>query len=457
MCEQAGYLRQYHKFGHNWTTMEMNGLAMVGLAFPEFKKAYNWADYALKVMSDEINRQVYPDGVQTEVATKTQWVALNRFESVADNFQKAGQEISKDYLKRIEEMYNYLAYSMRPDGHQPLNSDSDREDLRERVLIAAKKFNRPDWQWIATNGKLGAIPESKPSLTFPWAGIHIMRSGWDDQAAWSFFDNGPYGTGHQHRDKLHLSVAAFGKDLLVDGGRYTHQDYFSFDPSVWRGYFRSSYSHNVILVDGNGQHAGSIRAKNPLVEGEDFIHNEQFGYAYGSFLDGFENISGKAVHTRSVLYLHDQYWVVLDHFETDRPRKLQVLWHYAPDCNVVIDGQEVMSINENEANLRITPVSNLPWKEEIIQGQEEPYKQGWYSANYGAKVPNPTVIYSAEITKPATFVWILTPAQGTVPKVNAQYKEKDGIVILSISKEDNAPIHITLPIEKNTSRVNVNF
>jgi hypothetical protein len=275
IADQANYLHQYHKKGHNWTTMEMNGLALVGLAFPEFKAADLWADYALTVMEREINRQVYPDGVQTELSTKTQWVALHRFESVATNFQKAGRDISQDYLYRVEEMYNYMAYSLRPDGHQPLNNDSDREDLRPRILEAAEKFDRPDWIWIATNGSQGSEPDSLPSVVFPWAGIHVMRNGWDDKAHWSFFDTGPFGTGHQHADKLHLSIAAYGKDLLVDGGRYTHKDYFSFDPTNWRGYFRSSFSHNVILVDGKGQNGGPTTVDQPLESGVSFIRHPE--------------------------------------------------------------------------------------------------------------------------------------------------------------------------------------
>ena len=455
MLDQAGFLRQYHKHGHNWTTMEMNGLALFALAFPEFKKSDDWAVYSLQVMSDEINRQVYPDGVQTEVATKTQWVALQRFESIAGNFQKADRSISADYMTGVEKMYNYLAYSMRPDGHQPLNSDSDREDLRPRVLAAAEKFNRGDWRSIATNGKLGVTPRIGPSLTFPWAGIHIMRSGWGDQSAWSFFDNGPYGTGHQHRDKLHLSVAAFGKDLLVDGGRFTHHDYFSFDPKIWRGYFRSSFSHNVILVDGNGQNAGATRAKAPLVEGEDFVHREGYDYAYGSFLDGFENVKGKVSHSRSVLYLHDKYWVVLDHIDTDQQRKLQVLWHYAPDCEVMLDGKNATSASKDNANLHIVPSGNVNWEMEIVKGQEEPFKQGWYSANYGSREPNPTVIYSADITGPATFVWVLIPARGLVPKTNTQFKEHGGLVTVTITDEGKTPINIDLPVKKNISKVKV--
>lgn len=455
MAEQAAYLRQYHKSGHNWTTMEMNGMALVGLGFPEFRAAEDWVSYALRVMSEEINRQVYPDGIQTEVSTKTQWVALRRFETIAVNLAKAGRPVSDNYTRRLEEMYHYLAYSMRPDGHQPLNNDSDREDLRPRVLTAAGKFNRPDWVYIATNGAEGDQPEGAPTITFPWAGIHIMRSGWDDQAHWSLFDTGPYGTGHQHRDKLHLSVTAFGKDLLVDGGRYTHRDYFSFDPTNWRGYFRSSFSHNTILVDGNGQKMGALRAEQALEPKVDYVHTPDYDYARGVFGNGYENVEGVTAHTRSVLYLHDQYWVVLDQFDADQPHELEVLWHYAPTCEVALEGNQAVSTNADAANLRIVPIGKVDWQPQIVKGQEKPYIQGWYSADYGEKVPNPTLVYSTSMEQSATFAWVLVPKNGAVGAVDASFQDLGSAVQINITEPGQAPVKITLPKDKNLSRLNV--
>lgn len=457
MAVQADFLTQYHKDGHNWTTMEMNGLALASLSFPEFKQADEWANYALEVMTKEINRQVYPDGIQSEISSKTQWVALRRFESVAENFQKAKRKISAAYLKRVEEMYQYLAYSIRPDGHQPLNNDSDRDRLTEIVLKAAERFDRPDWEYIVTNGKSGTKPIIDPTVTFPWAGIHIMRNGWAEKAHWSFFDAGPYGTGHQHRDKLHLSIAAFGKDLLVDGGRFTHKDYFSFDPTMWRGYFRSSFSHNVILVDGKGQNAGPIRGDTPLLENHDYSHHASYDYAHGTFDDGYEGVEGTAIHTRSVLYLRNKYWVVLDQFKTDQARALEVLWHYAPDRQVALEGLEAVSNNPQAPNLRIVPVGNMNWDAKIVKGQEKPVIQGWYSSVFGVKVPNPTIVYSAKLAESSTFVWLLLPADGEVPTIDAQMEQQGDLIDLAIKEKNGSTVNISLPLDNNPLRVKVKF
>jgi len=443
---QADYLKKYHKERHNWTTIEMAGLAHVGLTFPEFKDSEQWVEYALKVMQEEINEQVYPDGTQTELSTKTQWVALDRFESLVENFRNASRKIPESYLKRIEEMYNYMAYAMRPDGHQPLNNDSDREDLRPRVLKAAAEFDRPDWVYIATNGAKGNKPDGLATAVFPWAGIHTMRNGWDQDSHWAFFDAGPYGTGHQHRDMLHLSIYAYGRDLLVDGGRFTHKDYFSFDPSNWRGYFRSSFSHNVILVDGQGQNSGPLITDQPLQQEVEFVNQQDFDYARGTFSSGFNQVDGEIEHSRAVLYLRNKYWVVVDRVTTDKPRQLQVLWHYNPTCKTTIESEEqVVSTDAGLGNLRIVPVSgDVSWKLEMISGKTEPYIQGWYSETYGKKEPNPTAVYSANVQSDATFAWVLMPAKGDVPKVEAELLEPGtGKVRIVVANED--PVVVTVP------------
>ncbi|MEX2395860.1 MAG: alginate lyase family protein [Balneolales bacterium] len=442
----AAYLKDYHKDSHNWTTMEMNGLGLVGLTFPEYKRADEWAGYALEVMENEINGQVYPDGVQHELSAKTQWVALNRFELLVENYRNAGRSVSDAYLERIEAMYDHLAYSVRPDGHQPLNNDSDREDLRPRILKAADIYDRPDWTYIATNGERGEEPEGLASVVFPWSGIHVMRSGWDAMSHWGFYHTGPYGTGHQHRDKSHLSVHAYGRDLLVDGGRFTHEDYFSFDPTIWRGYFRSSFSHNLILVDGAGQNAGPRIADRPLEEGKNFVNTSTFDYAVDTFSSGYEGVDGQADHTRAVLYVKDKYWVVVDHIATDRPRTLETLWHYAPDVNAGIEAGQVVSNDSGKGNLRIVPAGDIQWDLEMVEGQTEPFIQGWYSITYGEKEPNPTAIYTTNIEGDATFAWVLVPADGQVPEVQAELvDEQTGLVRVTVEGED--PVLVTVPLQ----------
>ena len=453
MAQQAQYLHTYHKSGHNWTTMEMNGLALTGLAFPEFRFSSDWSSYALKVMSEEIERQVYPDGVQTEISTKTQWVALRRFESLASNFSSAGHPVEASYISRIEEMYNYLAFCMRPDGHQPLNNDSDREDLRTRVLQASEKFDRQDWKYIATNGSHGKQPGLGPTRFFPWAGIALMSSGWDKMADWSFFDIGPYGTGHQHRDMLHLSISAFGHDLLVDGGRYTHRDYFSFDPSVWRGYFRSSHSHNVLLIDDKGQKAGPHMSEKSLIEGKDYFGCASYDFATGEFSSGFEGVPGKVSHTRSVLYLKTHQWLVIDNIKLEQPHKVTALWHVAPDLEMTIEQGVTKSSGFERPNLAIIPFGDINWKTEIIWGREAPTIQGWYSADYNRKVPNSTATYSARIDRSHTFGWWIIVNDVEIPEGQIKYIARKNFFRIQLALENQVEREVIFPWDHQVDKI----
>src|SRR5690606_4892869 len=137
----------------------------------------------------------------------------------------------------------------------------------------------------------GEPPAAAPlSTVFPWAGQAVYRSGWDADARWSFFDGGPLGTNHEHYDKLHLSVSAYGRDLLVDSGRYTYVG------GSHRSFYRSTQAHNTIAFTGKGQKpAASV---NRASQAAQFESGEGYAYAIGEHLDGYNDLRALAEHTR---------------------------------------------------------------------------------------------------------------------------------------------------------------
>jgi hypothetical protein len=266
-----------------------------------------------------------------------------------------------------------------------------------------------------------------------------MRSGWDRDAHWAFFDVGPLGMAHQHVDKLHLSVTAYGRDLLVDSGIGTYH------PTPERAYLVSSFAHNTIIVDGNPQNSFPKAATHPMKG--NYAVTPEYDYVRGTFDNGYVNVEGKAVHTRVVVYLRGRYWVVADRIRTDRPRSIQTIWHYHPDCTVAIDGFSVVSTDQGRGNLRIVPISKPNWHLNVVKGQTSPTFQGWYSEKYGSLVPNSTAIYSAEIDRTATFVWLLVPARGSVPPAKGRIISiEDSAIVLKIELPDASPLLMHIPL-----------
>src|SRR6185503_1568100 len=66
--EHAHYLKNFHSEG-NWLTMEMSGLATAATAWPEFNKSPSWLAYSKETMTASLKKQVYADGVQTELTS----------------------------------------------------------------------------------------------------------------------------------------------------------------------------------------------------------------------------------------------------------------------------------------------------------------------------------------------------------------------------------------------------
>ena len=255
--DHAHYNRNFHG-ANNWLTMEISALATVATNFPEYKKSSEWLAYSIKTMVESMHEQVYADGVQTELTNHYHQVALNNFYLFYTICSRANIALPDYFTKEIEAMWNYLAKVMRPDGNALLNNDGDLDYNRDKIIEVAKEYGRDDWMYIATNGRDGVKPADGPSFVFPWAGHFISRSGYDADAQWSFFDIGPWGSGHQHNDKLHISIAAYGRDFLVDAGRFAYNGEVA---NKFRGYAKGSQGHNVILIDGAGQEPAQIGRK----------------------------------------------------------------------------------------------------------------------------------------------------------------------------------------------------
>ncbi|WP_299492878.1 alginate lyase family protein [Acaryochloris sp. IP29b_bin.137] len=416
--DHAYYLRHLNSWGANWLIKEMCGLATIALCWPEFTHAQQWLTFALDRLLQNLPSQIYPDGAHKELTSHYHTAVLLDLQHLGDLLEEAGLPTPHRLHQFLVKMWNYLAYSMRPEGYGVLNNDSDRNDNRDLVLQAAAQYQRLDWTFIASNGVQGVSPRGHPSKMFPWAGQMVMRSGWEKTAHWAWFDIGPMGIYyHIHNDKLHLSVAAYGRDLLVDGGRY------SYIRSKFWHYFRGSASHNVILIDGQGQKNSDRESLQPV---SSWAIEPQFDFSRGAFEHGFTGVSGTVKHRRAVVYLRGQYWVVVDQVMTHGPCQITPLWHFHPDCTVALQGESAVSTDLEVGNLRIIPCASFAWSVDLVRGQEEPV-QGWWSGTYNQKLPNTAAVYTAQISRPTTFAWILLPALGPVSYPTVQ--------LLSISEE----------------------
>jgi hypothetical protein len=249
-----------------------------------------------------------------------------------------------------------------------------------------------------------------------------------------------------------LSVSAYGRDLLVDAGRFA---YLGDVAKKFRAYATGSRSHNLILVDGKGQSKGQRVATAPVDE-KDYLIGQDFDYGSGAF-DRFEDTEGIFRHTRSVMYVRNGFWIVADKLETDRPRKIETLWHWHPACKVHFLKNGSAASDNEYGNLTIIPVGKQKWQTEQIAGQETPV-QGWYSKVYNTYEPNVTSVFSTEISSSDIFVWILWPSEkkaaGNIIRATLLSKQ-DNSVTVRINKPGKGEWVIQIPFQdKNNIKFN---
>jgi hypothetical protein len=427
---QCRILHRHHGHNPNHKAMELTALAFAALAFPCFADGEAWLAYARNTMEGEPTQQVYPDGHQKELTSHYHWVATTHLQEFAEVIETLDpRPLPAAYRGGVERMWHCLAATQAPDGTWPLSNDSDIRRIADDLLPLAEHYGRDDWRHIASLGALGPAPAWGPSHYLPWAGQLISRSGFTPDSHWSWFDCGPHGiSGHQHYDKLHLSVYAHGRHLLVDNGRFTHRG------DLWRQHFIGSYSHNVVLVDGHGQDEGVEVVVEPCPN--HVVLERHFDFVCSHFDSTYLNMQGEAVHTRAVCYVRGRCWVIIDRVSLDRDRELMPLWHFHPDCTVEADGFDAVSSDAGLGNLRIHPVGGQPWRLDLRRGDGDDngrgYRmwkadwcpkngddiaiQGWHAPHYNVKLPATCAQYRLRVPGTTTWAWVLVPAVGLPPR-----------------------------------------
>ena len=305
---------------------------------------------------------------------------------------------------------------MMPNGVIPGLSDS--HDVKSLVTWGADLFpGRSDFGWFARGMDRTPVafglpedgpPPSRTSVAFPYCGHYVMRSGYDRDARYLLFDGGPLGFGHCHFDKLTVILYAHGRKLLTEGSNY------AYDNSRWRRYVISTRGHNTIRVDGLDQRDACRGQEKPFeVLDNVWVTGETADYVRSTYDAGYgEDRSVKVDHTRAIVFLRPDYWIILDSLV---PRDGEVhayesLWHLsAGSARVDEQSGSVVSTDEDAANLQLWPAwpsESDAWSVELVKGRTKEPVQGWAGDPWR---PVPTAVYRRHTAGPAWMALVACP------------------------------------------------
>ena len=289
-----------HSTDHNWLLMEMTGVYVFAVTFPEFPDSEAMRREALKRFTAAARAQLLPDGLHDELSSDYHCVFYLTMARIYRIARAAGLEceLPDDFRELLQRGAEGVLATTTPSFVQPCFNDSWATPASIVMGIAFEFFpERSDFRWAATGGREGAPPAGGTASRFlPYAGIAVMRGDWSPDSSYLAFDVGPLGNCHEHQDKLSFTFWKGGEELIFDdgGGQY--------DDSEFRRYAISGYDHNTLLVDGLAQdRSAPRRSDRPIDAG--WTTSPAGDFAFGVYDQGFGPKRAKlAVHRREIRF-----------------------------------------------------------------------------------------------------------------------------------------------------------
>jgi Heparinase II/III-like protein/Heparinase II/III N-terminus len=452
ITDQVAHLRSHLTPERNHRTLELYALLIAALALPPVDPRGELRDFAWAALHANLQQDVWPDGVHRECSTHYHHMALRSYLGARENARRFHLAVPAAYDDRLRLACRAALHLHRPDRSVPAISDADQEDHTDLLLLADRLLGMPELRWAATAGADGTPPVER-NVSFPCGGYVIQRSGWGDRGdaytdeRWLVLDAGPLGDGgHGHYDALHLEAYAYGRPLVVDPGRYTYSE----SGPNWRRWFKGTAAHNTVTVDGLDQ--TPYRRGKPK---HDRVARARVLWRHGTDDHNLDVVRGRvdspcydALHTRDVLFVAGEYWLVADHLTAatahDYAHRLHLTARAEGRTTVVSRDHDVV-VRAPDVDL-VYPPGTIP--------RIEP---GWVAPAYGIKERAPVISVERRAATDASFLVVMWPRRGSVrpPRLVVVHHSPDlvSVRLEGVGRDGRCADHVAWAVEPSRLRL----
>lgn len=431
LYDHASFLMTKYTTNSNWGLMEAEGLAAIGIFYPEFKDSKMWREEAFRRLNIEINKQVYPDGHQRELAMGYHMGCINWFLRTYRLAKMNGYEdfFPKSYVDKIEKMCEIPMKLCHPDGTNVQFGDDwtgSPGQYKNRFAEWAKFFNRKDFLYLATDGVEGVKPR-ETAYALPQSGLYSMRSDWNKDAISLTLKCGPDGGWHSQPDNGTFDLYAGDRILMPDAGSYI----YSGDPE-WRSWFRQTKVHQTITLNNeNSTYDPKLLYWNTNDDSNILVVENQ----------SYDDLT----HRRSVIFVEKRYFVIVDEAYGTASGNVGLHFQLASGKSVSDQKNNTIRTDFPDGWNVFLKTRNTVGKIELIE------EEGWISHKYTVKESRPAFCFNT-VKKSSTpvirFVTVLIP-----------YNQKRSDIEVKIKNEPKNKVISQMRIEiiENNTKKNIEY
>lgn len=188
--------------------------------------------------------------------------------------------------------------------------------------------------------QLGQLPKT---AVYHKTGYAITRSSWQPDATLLAVKSG-YTWNHAHADAGSFVLYDRGAPLLIDSGSCPYND------RLYRSYYCNDISHNVLLLDGQGQrYEEQIRGSKFSGSISDSFERQGLFYVQADATGPLAHLCSRAY--RNFLWLDEKILVIVDDVLSHDDRTMQFLLHYDGERTLLDDGSHLIVNDRSRARL----------------------------------------------------------------------------------------------------------
>jgi hypothetical protein len=415
----------------NHLISEAVGLWTAGTLYPELSGANRWQHSGAQLLHHAVLDQFTPEGVSQQHSFNYQRMILHLLLWTLRLAEIYDAPLHPDIRERAAASFDFLRAWPDPASGLVPNYGSDDGSLILPLSSGAYRDYRPLLQLGSAILQRPALPSGPWNEALLWFGIKpaeafrpaafskpptnetgYFRVG--DAASWALIRAARYTRRPFQADQLHADLWWNGINLARDAGTYLYNG-----PPPWSNAFARTAIHNTITVDHQDQmrRAGRFlwvdwaQASGNLSSCNGNACPDRFQGEH----DGYRRLG--VTHRRTVQWLKDSGWVIIDDLEGTGQHDLCLHWLTADFPFEISDAPFQVLLKAAHSRLTWNVFSSAPGNPAVIRAGnplhgkivEHPnmHLLGWEAATYSDLRPAISILYQTRSLLPVRFVTVL--------------------------------------------------